>query len=337
METKILNINKESLNMAKKILTQGGIVAFPTETVYGLGANAMDSTAVKSIFDAKGRPQDNPLIVHLSDTSKIKKYVESINALEQKIIDNFMPGPISLILRKKDCISDVVTAGLKTVAIRVPSNLEAHEFLDKVDLPIAAPSANTSKRPSPTNARDVFEDMNGKIPLIIDGGNTDVGVESTIVKVKDDVIYILRPGRVTAQALFNATGAKVVDKSTLKEGEKPECPGTKYTHYAPKCDMVLVMQQQNMANAVLNLYDNLTKKGKKPVILCCLKNAKLYNGKEHICIGTNSNEACSCIFTTLRKCEKKYDYIICEFVFGGTMEEALFNRLSKSCGGNILN
>ncbi len=338
METKILPSSDENLKLAKTILKKGGIVAFPTETVYGLGANALNSKAVKSIFDAKGRPQDNPLIVHLSDTSKIKKYVKSINGVEQRIIDAFMPGPISIVMNKKRCISNVVTAGLSTVAIRVPSNLEAYKFLKAVDLPIAAPSANTSKRPSPTNANDVFEDMNGKIPLIIDGGSTDVGVESTVVKVVDGVIYILRPGKVTANDLKLLTGCEVVDKSVLKEGEKPESPGAKYTHYAPKCEMALIMQKDDneTVDKTLSLYESLKKIKRNPVILCSKKNAVFYKGLEYLVIGKNSNEVCNCIFSTLRKCEKKYDYIICEFVYGGTMEDALYNRLSKSCGGNII-
>ncbi|MDY2695903.1 MAG: L-threonylcarbamoyladenylate synthase [Eubacteriales bacterium] len=338
MQTKILPLNKSSLKMAKEILRGGGLVAFPTETVYGLGANALNTDAVKSIFNAKGRPQDNPLIVHLASKHKIKKYVKSINGLEHKIIKKFMPGPISLILQKKDCISNTVTAGLNTVAIRVPLNKQAHKFLKAVNLPISAPSANTSKRPSPTNAGDVFEDMNGKIPLIIDGGSTDVGVESTVVKVKDNTIYILRPGKITAQDLQKATNAKVVDKSILKDGEKPESPGAKYTHYAPKCAMELVMIKNNekMIEYCLQKYMGLTNKGGNPVILCSDKNATNYKDVNHITIGKNSNQVCSCIFATLRQCEKKFNYIICEFVFGGSMEDALFNRLSKSCGGNII-
>lgn len=337
METNILNSSDENLKLAKTILKKGGLVAFPTETVYGLGADATNSKAVKSIFEAKGRPQDNPLIVHLSDTSKIRKYVKSINAIEQRIIDAFMPGPISIVLQKNSRISNVVTAGLDTVAIRVPSNLEAYRFLRAVDLPIAAPSANTSKRPSPTNAQDVFEDMNGKIPLIINGGSTDVGVESTVVKVVDGKIYILRPGRVSAKELNELTGCEVVDKSVLKEGEAPESPGTKYTHYAPTCDMALVIGQQNgIVDKALSLYDSLKLRGRNPVVLCAKKNAVFYTGKEHLIIGKNSNEVCNCIFATLRRCEKKYDYIICEYVDGGTMEDAMYNRLSKSCGGNII-
>ena len=338
METKILQINEESLKEAKKILRKGGLVSFPTETVYGLGANALNTRAVNRIFYAKGRPNDNPLIVHLADTSQIKKYVKSINAIEQRIIDVFMPGPISIVLKKKAKISNVVTAGLDTVAIRVPSNISAYRFLKAVNLPIAAPSANTSKRPSPTNAKDVFEDMNGKIPLIIDAGSTDVGVESTVVKVVDNKIYILRPGKITKEDLERETGYEVVDKSVLKENEKPESPGAKYTHYAPKCEMVLVKNGSNdeKVSKVITLYEDLKLKNRKPVILCCKKNANMYVGKDYLIIGKNSNEACNTIFATLRNAEKKHDYIICEFVDGGTMEVALMNRLTKSCGGNII-
>lgn len=337
METKILSSEQENLKLAKSILKKGGLVAFPTETVYGLGADATKSKAVKSIFNAKGRPQDNPLIVHLSDTSKIKKYVKSINAVEQRIIDAFMPGPISIVLQKNRRISKVATAGLDTVAIRVPSNLEAYRFLKAVDLPIAAPSANTSKRPSPTNAQDVFEDMNGKIPLIINGGSTDVGVESTVVKVIDNVIHILRPGRIGAKELKESTGCEVVLKNEVDNSEVPESPGVKYQHYAPKCEMALVVGKQNgIVDKALSLYDSLKQRGKNPVVLCAKKNAVFYTGKEYLIIGKNSNEVCNSIFATLRRCEKKYDYIICEYVDGGTMEDAMLDRLKKSCGGNIV-
>ena len=335
--TKIKKINEKSLIFAKNLIKNEELVAFPTETVYGLGGLATSDTAVKRIFNAKGRPQDNPLIVHLSDTSKIKKYVKSINPIEQRIIDAFMPGPISIVFQKNRRISKVVTAGLDSVAIRVPSNLEAYRFLKAVDLPIAAPSANTSKRPSPTNANDVFEDMSGKIPLIINGGNTDVGVESTVVKVVDNVVYILRPGRITAKELKNMTGCEVVDKSKLKENENPESPGMKYTHYAPICDMTLVVGKQNgIVDKALVLYEKLVEQGKNPVILCSKKNAVFYAGKNYLIIGKTSNEVCNCIFATLRRAEKKYDHIICEYVDGGTMEDAMLNRLSKSCGGNII-
>ena len=337
METKILSSEETNLKLAKHILKRGGLVAFPTETVYGLGASAKSGRALKRIFAAKGRPQDNPLIVHLSDTSKIKKYVKNINPIEQRIIDAFMPGPISIVLQKNWRISKVATAGLNTVAIRVPSNLETYRFLKVANLPIAAPSANTSKRPSPTNAQDVLEDMNGKIPLIIDGGNTVVGVESTVVKVIDGVIHILRPGRIGVKELKEATGCEVVLKNQITAEEKPESPGVKYEHYAPKCEMALIVGRQNgIVDKALSLYDELKVRGKNPVILCAKRNASFYNGKEHLIIGKTSNEVCNSIFATLRRCEKKYDYIICEYVGGGTMEDAMLDRLTKSCRGNII-
>ena len=337
MDTRILPINDDNLQIAKEIMLDGGLVAFPTETVYGLGADATNDDAVKSIFIAKGRPQDNPLIVHLADKSEISKYVLGISDIEKVIIDNFMPGPISLVLKKNSLISDIVTAGKDTVAIRIPENKSARKFLEVVGLPVAAPSANSSKRPSPTNAIDVYEDMSGKIPLIIDGGDTAVGVESSVVKVEGDKIYILRPGGVTAKQLAKATKCDVIDKSVLKDGEVPLSPGMKYTHYAPKCDMALVIGKQNgIVDKSLSLYDELSHRGKNPVSLCAKSNTKFYKGLNYIVIGSNSNEVCNCIFATLRKCEKKYDYIICEYVDGGTMEEAMLNRLTKSCGGNII-
>lgn len=336
METKIKTI-KNGLKDAKRILYDGGLVAFPTETVYGLGANALDDDAVKSIFIAKGRPQDNPLIVHLSSKKEITKYVKSVNDLEKQIINTFMPGPITLVLEKNESISNVVTAGLNTVGIRIPENKVAHKFLKKVKLPVAAPSANTSKRPSPTNALDVFEDMNGKISLIIDGGSTDVGVESTVIRVVDSKILLLRPGKVNKQDLEEKIGCEVIDKTKLQKDEKPESPGMKYTHYAPKCDMVLVISNNgDIIKKLSNIYDDLIKKKRNPVILCSNSSSKLLNDKNIITLGNDSNEACSNLFSTLRIAEKEYDYIICEFVEGGTMEDAFYNRASKSSGGNIL-
>ena len=180
---------------AGNLIKNGEIVAFPTETVYGLGADATNAEAVKKIFIAKGRPQDNPLIVHLAEKEDIKKYVTEITENQQKLIDAFMPGPISIIFEKNDVICDEVTAGGKTVAIRIPENEVARKFIYYSQRPICAPSANTSKRPSPTIAQHVYDDMNTKIPLIIDGGATDIGIESTVVRVNKNYVYILRPGK----------------------------------------------------------------------------------------------------------------------------------------------
>src|SRR5574344_2970468 len=221
-DTKIMLPNSETYSIASKLINSGEIVAFPTETVYGLGANALNDEAVKKIFIAKGRPQDNPLILHVGRKEDIKKYVKSISPLQQKLIDAFMPGPISIIFDKKENVSNVACAGGKTVAVRLPENQVARDFINSCGCPIVAPSANTSKRPSPTIAKYVFDDMNGKIPLIIDGGETPVGIESTVVKVEGEHLVILRPGKINKEMLEKATGAKVETK--VEAGKIVEAP-----------------------------------------------------------------------------------------------------------------
>lgn len=331
MQTKILKPNKETYSFASKLINEGEVVAFPTETVYGLGADATNEEAVKKIFIAKGRPSDNPLIVHLSDKKDIVKYVLSINELEQQIIDKFMPGPISLVLRKNDKICPIVTAGGETVAIRIPENLVARDFIKACDKPICAPSANTSKRPSPTIAKHVYDDMNGKIPLIIDGGQTTVGIESTVVKVEDSEVYILRPGKISKEKLESELKCVVHEK--FKPGKVVESPGTKYTHYKPRCDMILV--KTDVINTIANLYNENTKRGKKVVIFCKKESLKYFDGMNAVSIGKDSNEASHNIFKYLRDYENN-DLIIAEYFDNGTMVDGLYNRMSKSCSGNII-
>ena len=229
---------KKVFELASKYINNDELVAFPTETVYGLGANALSDKAVEKIFIAKGRPQDNPLILHIGKKIDIKKYVIEINPIQQKLIDAFMPGPISIIFNKNEKVSNVACAGGKTVAIRLPENKVARNFIIACGCPIVAPSANTSKRPSPTKACHVLEDMKGKIPLIIDGGETTVGIESTVVKVENDNVIILRPGKITKEMIEAKTSAKVIEKTV--SGKVIESPGMKYTHYKPKCDMIIV-------------------------------------------------------------------------------------------------
>ncbi len=238
MITKILKPTTYALNKAANLINDGELVAFATETVYGLSADATNDDAVKKIYVAKGRPGNNPLIVHLANKKDIKKYVKSINMLERKIIKDFMPGPISLVLKKNSLVSQIVSAGGDTIAVRIPQNKVARSFIRRTHKPICAPSANTSKRPSPTTAKHVFDDMNGKISLIIDGGQTDVGIESTVVKVENNEVYILRPGKINEEMLSSSLHCLVHEN--VKVGSKIESPGTKYTHYKPKCDMILV-------------------------------------------------------------------------------------------------
>lgn len=316
---------------AGNLIKNGEIVAFPTETVYGLGADATNAEAVKKIFIAKGRPQDNPLIVHLAEKEDIKKYVTEITENQQKLIDAFMPGPISIIFEKNDVICDEVTAGGKTVAIRIPENEVARKFIYYSQRPICAPSANTSKRPSPTIAQHVYDDMNTKIPLIIDGGATDIGIESTVVRVNKNYVYILRPGKINAQMILEKTG--LVAMSKMDTSKIPQSPGTKYTHYKPKCDMIII--KNDVTKNMNNIYRQKTKEGKNVVIFCKKENVNKYQNKNVVVLGENSEDASKNLFTYLREYENN-DLILCEYFDNGDMVDALFNRMIKSASGNII-
>ena len=244
LDTKI--ISEKEIETGAEILRQGGLVIFPTETVYGLGANALDSTASAKIYAAKGRPSDNPLICHLASADDAEKYC-IVNEMYKKLAARFMPGPITVILPKKynengePIVPDTTTGGLDTVAVRVPSNRIARKLIEKSGLPIAAPSANISGSPSPTTLRHVLEDMYGRVDCIIDGGDSEIGLESTIVMPKEDKIYLLRPGAVTIEMLRDVCDNIVVDASvTQKSDARPLAPGMKYRHYAPKSKVVML-------------------------------------------------------------------------------------------------
>lgn len=334
METKVERLTRKFCGECVEIVRNGGLVSFPTETVYGLGADATNAAAVKKIFEVKGRPQDNPLIVHLADRKQIENYAVVSNDIERLIIKKCMPGPISLILHKRENISDVVTCGLSTVAIRIPINKTARKFIRATKLPICAPSANTSKRPSPTRAKDVLADMNGKIPAIIDGGSCKIGVESTVCKVENNMVYILRPGKFSARALTKILKVPVVDKLNTAETKVAESPGTKYTHYCPKCEMILI--KNDVVKNINTLYDNFLSQGKKPIILCSKDTAKHLEGKQKVILGKTSEDACKNIFKTLRNVENDYDIILAEFIAKGDMQDALFNRMIKSASGRLV-
>lgn len=242
MLTEIKPFNEQCVDNAAEILKSGGLVAIPTETVYGLAANALDEKAVSEIFKAKGRPQDNPLIVHISDFDMLKPLVKDIPEIAKRLADKFWAGPLTMIFDKSDIIPNITSGGLSTVAVRMPDNEAARRIIRKCGFPLAAPSANTSGKPSPTKAQHVYEDMNGKIPLIIDGGECAVGVESTVICFKDGKIRILRPGGVTPADL-SEFGDVEVDKAVTaqpKADEKVLSPGMKYKHYSPKADVYIV-------------------------------------------------------------------------------------------------
>ncbi len=243
-ETKIISISDNDLLYAANLIKNGNVIGIPTETVYGLGADATNEDAVKNIFIAKGRPSDNPLIVHIHHISKIQEISHNIPELAYKLAEKFWPGALTMVLPKNDCIPFITSGGLDTVGIRIPSCEYARKIIELSGKPVAAPSANRSGYPSPTSANHVFKDMNGRIPVIVDGGECTVGVESTVISFDDEnTVRILRPGFVTAEDISEIAPAVIIDKaitSEIEEGQKVSSPGMKYKHYSPTADVILV-------------------------------------------------------------------------------------------------
>ncbi|MBQ5800677.1 MAG: threonylcarbamoyl-AMP synthase [Clostridia bacterium] len=266
---KILSVSEEksqkALEKAGQIIRDGGLVVFPTETVYGLGADATNERATKSIFEAKGRPSDNPLIIHLYSVEDAEKYTYT-NELYYRIADRFMPGPITVIMRAKDIIPRSVTAGLDTVAVRIPVHPVAREFIRLAGVPVAAPSANLSGSPSPTCFKYAFSDMNGRVDMIIDGGESEFGLESTIVKIEDEnTLTLLRPGAITVEDLRDICPNVIISDAVLnalKEGERVLSPGMKYKHYAPKTEFFLLDGDLSVR------FDYISKREGKIALLC---------------------------------------------------------------------
>ena len=259
MNTKLLTTSKQDIELAGEILRGGGLVAFPTETVYGLGANALDEAAVKGIYAAKGRPSDNPLIVHIARKEDFAPLVKEITPKAQALIDAFFPAPLTIILPKSDLIGNTVSGGLGTVAVRMPQNEVARAVIAAAGVPIAAPSANTSGKPSPTSAKYVLEDMNGRIDAIVDGGECEFGVESTVITLAGEVPTILRPGAVTKEMIEAVIGRVELSGAVLNElaeNETAASPGMKYKHYAPKARVILVEGEKEDYERFVNLQKN---------------------------------------------------------------------------------
>ena len=259
--TKLLECNEKSTELAAELLQQGETVVIPTETVYGLAANALDEAAVAKIFEVKGRPQDNPLIVHISDISQWDALVKEVTEDAKKLAEAFWPGPLTMILPKSEMVPDRTTAGMDSVAVRMPSHPTAKAIIEASKLPIAAPSANLSGLPSPTTAQHCMRDLDGKVPLIIDGGDCDVGIESTVVSLVGEP-ELLRPGAITPKMLSDALGKEVklshAVSEPLKEGERPTSPGMKYRHYAPNAQVILVESEFDKFAELLNSADDGT-------------------------------------------------------------------------------
>lgn len=264
MQTKVINITTEyerALKESAELLKSGEVVGIPTETVYGLAANAFDEEAVKKIFIAKGRPSDNPLIVHIAKFEDLAPLVREIPEKVKIMAEKFWPAPLTMIMKKSDRISNVVSGNLDTVAVRMPRSDYARAIIENCGLPLAAPSANLSGSPSPTNAKYVFDDMNGRIPLIIDGGNCEIGVESTVISFAEDPPRLLRPGGVTLEEITELLGEVVVDDAVLnklEEGAVASSPGMKYKHYAPKADITIIKSDFETFKSLCESDENVT-------------------------------------------------------------------------------
>lgn len=324
METKIIKAI-EGVDEGARIIKEGGLVVFPTETVYGLGANAFDEGAVANIFKAKGRPQDNPLIVHISSLDQVKDIAVDVPDAFYKLAQRFMPGPLTVILKKSDKVPYVVTAGGETVGVRMPKNVYARELISK-SYPLAAPSANRSKHISPTTAMHVYEDLKGEIPLILDDGMCDVGIESTVLDLTVDVPTILRPGAVTADMLLDIVGAVSQNGKVIKIAK---APGMKYTHYAPKVDTVTAIDM----NHAITEYDLEAQKGKKPVIVARDIYSDIIGNRAQISLGKTVEDYTRNIYSALHIAEKQYDFIIVEQLHGDGLEASVMNRVTKAAGG----
>ena len=338
MNTKVLSPTDEALTLAADLLRGGQLVAFPTETVYGLGANALDSAAVLGIFEAKGRPADNPLIVHIHDRAQLDGICHVPEAAS-RLMDAFWPGPLTLIMPRKSAVPNEVTAGLDTVAVRMPSHPVADALLKACGLPIAAPSANRSGRPSPTTARHVFDDMDGRIPLILDGGSCDVGVESTVVDMAHDVPCILRPGGVTQAMLESVIGEVTVAGSVLRPlrpDEQALSPGMRYKHYAPAGQVTLVEGEEAQVVAAMRaLYQSAEAEGRKACVMCFTEHVEALRDCHPHDIGSQSDPAqvAHRLFDTLRRLDDEgMDAIFSEVMPPEGVGLAVMNRLGRAAG-----
>lgn len=336
-------LNHEVLNLAGEVLRKGGTIAFPTETVYGLGADALNTSAVKKIFEAKGRPQDNPLIIHVADWD-LSLYAEEIPEKALMMMKEFWPGPLTLILKKKEIIPNETSAGLDSVGIRMPSNEVARGLIRALGRPIAAPSANISGRPSPTNFERCVEDLDGKVDMIIGDGNSIVGLESTIVDYSVYPPRLLRPGYVTYEELLQVDADVVYEeaRTRVEEAEAPKAPGMKYRHYAPKAPMTIVRgHAEKVKEEILHQIDELINNGKTVGVFAPIERKSVYNGKNifFVSMGTEKDlsEIARNLFEGLRRFDDAdVDVILSEGFQETGVSRAIMNRLKKAASFNII-
>ena len=349
METKRIQIldpqkgKDEELAEAGAILRKGGLVAFLTETVYGLGANGLDEEAAKKIYAAKGRPSDNPLIAHISAPEELEALAAEIPCFAKRLMELYWPGPLTMVFKKKEIVPYGTTGGLDTVAVRMPSDPIARALIRLAGVPVAAPSANRSGRPSPTTADHVWQDMAGRIEMIIDGGPVGIGVESTIVDVTGPVPVILRPGAITMEMVRDALGQVEIDPAIvgpIKEGVRPKAPGMKYRHYAPKARMTLVEgEMEQVVRAINRLAREALKQGERVGIICTDETRFCYPAGMIRSVGIRAREETVAhnLYAVLREFDDlEADVIFSESFPDDQIGQAIMNRLSKAAGYHII-
>lgn len=343
MKTIIIS-DLHDLNKAADILRDGGLVAAPTETVYGLCANALNPNAVSRIFEAKGRPSDNPLIVHIADYEMLAPLVLDIPPKAKLLMDAFWPGPLTLVFKASSIVPKAVTGGLDTVAVRFPSHPIMQKLISLSALPLAAPSANTSGKPSPTNAKRVIEDLEGKIEAVIDGGSSEFGVESTVLDITSEVPTILRPGGITYEMLKGVLNEVAVDPAiyhSLSEDLLPKAPGMKYTHYSPNADVFIVKGEiDNAVRKINSLVRAVKEQGKTVGVLATDETLNFFEGDLVLSAGTITDlkTIAAHLFEELRKFDDEHIDIVYSLAFPKEgIGEAVMNRLEKSAAHNIIN
>lgn len=346
MQTKYYKIDPVKPDMAilaeaAALLRQGELVAFPTETVYGLGANGLNAQAVKNIFQAKGRPSDNPLILHIATADAINELAASVPASAKALVERYWPGPLTIVVERQPHVPNEVTGGLNTVAVRLPSSPVARELIRLSGVPIAAPSANTSGRPSPTTAQDVLADLDGKIAAVIDAGPCAIGVESTVIDCTTPVPTLLRPGGITYEMLIAVLGDIEVDPALAGSQAKPKSPGMKYTHYAPKAPLILIEAQPERSAVLLSQEIMQAQAAGKTVgaIVSAELADRLPPGTVTSVYGPRDDAAivAANLYTVLRSFDDKLvDIIYAEGIAEQGLGLAVMNRLRKAAGYRIL-